>query len=124
MCVCTIAKSALFLTVRVMNIDLTTPIWSIDHVAAALGGLSVDRARKYTSSSAFPAPRAGFAKNLWLRADVLVWFAALPAADRRRSTRRQYSTSPKPVAVTHGIIERPASVPKRYSPRRKSGAVA
>jgi len=47
-----------------MNIDLQVPIWTIDHVAAALH-TSVDTAREYTYRTDFPAPKAPFARNLW-----------------------------------------------------------
>jgi hypothetical protein len=74
-------------------VDLAAPIWTIAHVAAGLH-LSVDRAREYTSSPAFPAPRAGFGRHLWLRQQVLDWFEGLPAgqshstAAARSRTRR------------------------------------
>jgi hypothetical protein len=71
-------------TDRAMDIDLSVPIWTIEHVAAALR-LSVDTAREYTYTPAFPAARAGFARHLWLREEVLAWFAALPAAEPRRA---------------------------------------
>jgi hypothetical protein len=87
-----------------MNIDLNAPIWAIDHLAEVLG-MSVDRAREHTYSPGFPAPRAGFSRNLWLRDEVLAWFAGLPAADRSLPTRRKAATkrpataaSPIPVA--------------------------
>jgi len=59
------------------NIDLQVPIWTIDHVAAALH-TSVDTAREYTYRTDFPAPKAPFARNLWARAEVLAWFHRLP----------------------------------------------
>ena len=49
-----------------MDINLSAPIWAIEHVAAALL-LEVDTAREYTSSPTFPAPKAGFARHVWLR---------------------------------------------------------
>ena len=61
------------------DVDLSAPIWAIEHVAAALH-LSVDTAREYTYRAGFPAAKAGFARNLWLREEVLAWFAELPAA--------------------------------------------
>ncbi len=63
-------------------VDLADPIWTIHHVAAGLH-LSVDRAREYTSSPTFPAPRAGFGRHLWLRQRVLDWFEALPDGQAR-----------------------------------------
>lgn len=41
-----------------MNIDLSIPIWTIEHVAAALH-LSVDAAREYTYLTGFPADKQG-----------------------------------------------------------------
>ena len=69
-----------------MSIDLSVPIWTIEHVAAALGNLSMDAAREYTYTAAFPSAKAGFARNLWLREEVLAWvrWAARQAATRRR----------------------------------------
>ncbi|WP_343921280.1 hypothetical protein [Nocardioides aestuarii] len=67
------AQLAAFRTDRVMNIDLSVPIWTIDHVAAALH-LEVDTAREYT-----------------YRDDVLTWFAALPTS-RRAAGRTSTST--------------------------------
>lgn len=64
------------------QVDLSDPIWAIEHVARTLH-LSVDRAREFTYSAAFPAPRAGFGRNLWLRSQVLDWFERLPEAPRR-----------------------------------------
>jgi hypothetical protein len=49
-----------------VNIDLSVPIWTIEHVAAALQ-LSVDTAREYTYRTDFPHPRAGFSRDLWTR---------------------------------------------------------
>jgi hypothetical protein len=51
--------------------DQSEPIWTIRHLVAALGNLSVDSAREFTYLDCFPKPRAGFARNLWLREDVL-----------------------------------------------------
>jgi len=59
-----------------MDINLSAPIWAIEHVAVALH-LEVDTAREYTSSPTFPAPKAGFARHLWLREEVLDWFRDL-----------------------------------------------
>jgi hypothetical protein len=63
-------------------VDLSQPIWTIEHVAAALH-LSVDRARECSYLTSFPAPRAGFSRHLWPREAVLDWFASLPAATGR-----------------------------------------
>lgn len=63
-------------------VDLADPIWTIHHLARTLH-LSVDRAREITYTAGFPAPRVGFSRNLWLRQEVLDWFAALPAGERR-----------------------------------------
>ncbi len=41
-----------------MNIDLSVPIWTIEHVAAALH-LRVDAAREYTYRKGLPAAKAG-----------------------------------------------------------------
>ena len=88
---CTHAFLSVVPTVQVMNIDLNAPIWAIDHLAAALG-VSIDTAREHTYSLTFPAARAGFSRNLWLREDVLTWFASLPAKDRDSSTRRNHAS--------------------------------
>lgn len=40
------------------------PIWTIEHVAVALH-LAVDTAREYAYRADFPAPKAGFTRNLW-----------------------------------------------------------
>ena len=55
-------------TVAAPPVDLADRIWRIQHVARALH-LSVDRARELTYSLAFPAPGAGFSRNLWSRTD-------------------------------------------------------
>jgi hypothetical protein len=47
-----------------MNIDLSAPIWAIEHVAEAFY-LSVDTAREHTYHHDFPAAKVGFARNLW-----------------------------------------------------------
>jgi hypothetical protein len=111
-----------FLTVPVMNIDLNAPIWAIDHVAAALH-VSVDSAREHTYSLTFPAARAGFSKNLWLREEVLLWFAGLPAVDRSRPDRRK---NPKAVVVAPSITPDadPVIAASTYKPRRKKAAAA
>ena len=43
-----------------MNIDLSAPIWAIEHVAEAFH-LSVDTAREHTYHHDFPAAKVGFA---------------------------------------------------------------
>ncbi|KAA1423554.1 hypothetical protein FE697_008120 [Mumia zhuanghuii] len=106
-----------------MNIDLNAPIWGIHHLADALG-LSADRAREHTYSPAFPAPKAGFASNLWLREDVLAWFAALPTTDRVRPAGRR----------NHPLVSKPAPAPapsepastkaKPYKPRARKAVAA
>lgn len=70
-----------------MTIDLTVPIWTIEHVAAALGSINVGAARGYTYTAGFPAAMQGFARNLWLREEVLAWFAGLPGRQRRGARR-------------------------------------
>jgi hypothetical protein len=74
-----------FRTDSPVNIDLSVPIWTIEHVAAAFH-LSVDAAREYTYRPDFPRPRDGFARNLWTRQEVLDWFAGLPPKPRGRAT--------------------------------------
>jgi hypothetical protein len=69
-----------------MNIELSRPIWDINHVADALF-VTIDRAREYTYRADFPAAKDGFAKNLWLREDVLDWFAGLQHRPAKRSAR-------------------------------------
>jgi hypothetical protein len=112
-----------------VNIDLSVPIWTIEHVAAALH-LSVDAAREYTYRTDFPRPRDGFARNLWTRQEVLDWFAGLPPKPRGRATvstatvartaSRPADTRPAsaPAASRRGA-DRPADAPKPYTPRRK-----
>lgn len=73
-----------------MNIDLQVPIWTIEHLAAALHA-SVDTAREYTYRADFPA-KAPFARNLWTREAVLAWFDQLPTRDRR-STKAATTTT-------------------------------
>ena len=82
------------------RVDLADPIWTIDHVASALH-LSVDRAREYTYSPAFPAPRAGFGRNLWARHAVLDWFDGLAAGPASRT----------------GTTARPARARRQFTPR-------
>jgi hypothetical protein len=91
-CVCTVASSLTLRTVPVMNIDLNSPIWTIEHVAAAFY-VSSDRAHKHSYSPGLPAPRNGFSRNLWLREKVLAWFAGLPPADRSCSKRQQHASA-------------------------------
>jgi hypothetical protein len=68
-----------------LPVDLSDPIWTIHHLARALH-LSVDRAREFTYTADFPAPRGGFSRNLWLRPEVLDWFATLPTGERRAAS--------------------------------------
>lgn len=74
-----------------MNIDLSVPIWTIEHVAAVLH-LSVDTAREYTYRPDFPAAKVGFARNLWLCEEVLAWFAQLPARAADSTDQRPANT--------------------------------
>ncbi len=78
------------------TVDLSVPIWTIDHVAAALH-LSVDTAREYTYLVDFPAPKAGFSRSLWLCEEVLDWFSRRPnrpASGRHRAHQRLRGRSP------------------------------
>jgi len=68
-----------------LPVDLSDPIWTIHHLAGALH-LSVDRARQFTYTADFPAPRAGFSRNLWPRQEVLDWFEKLPTGERRAAS--------------------------------------
>ena len=99
-----------------MNIDLQVPIWTIEHVAAALHA-SVDTAREYTYRTDFPAPKAPFARNLWARAEVLAWFDQLPTRDRR-STRAVTITTKvanlKPTKTSNTSTGRTTAVPARF----------
>jgi hypothetical protein len=109
------AVLARFPTDSPVNIDLSVPIWTIEHVAAALH-LEVDTAREYTYREDFPRPRAGFAKNLWTRAEVLDWFAELAPKPRGRatvSTAAVVRTAPRPAGT------RPASAPAGTQSRRR-----
>jgi hypothetical protein len=120
-----------------MHIDLSAPIWAIEHVAAALH-LEVDTAREYTYRADFPAPRAGFSRNLWTREKVLAWFSGLPPKPRgraktggatgtistatvARSTSRPANTRPAsaPAGTRPANAPRPITAPKPYTPRRK-----
>lgn len=131
-------------TDRLMNIDLSVPIWTIDHVAAALH-LKVDTAREHTYRGDFPAAKDPFAQNLWLREEVLAWFANLPPADRRLKRTRPTSTgtvasrAPKPRQLTReqetiaaqlltgtdprtttaDLYNLPSSTAKSYKPRSR-----
>ena len=120
-----------FRTDSPVNINLSVPIWTIEHVAAALH-LSVDAAREYTYLPDFPRPRAGFSKNLWSRTEVLDWFAGLPPRPRGRagngtvSTATAARTAPRPADTRPASAPdvtrpggRPAGAPKPYRPRQK-----
>jgi hypothetical protein len=85
----------------------------------------VDTAREYTHRADFPAAKGGFARNLWLREQVLAWFAAQPPADRahrptpttgtqaRRATRTATVNAPTATAARRTAS---ASAPGRVSP--------
>jgi hypothetical protein len=93
------AVLAAFRTDSPVNIDLSVPIWTIEHVAAAFH-LSVDAAREYTYREDFPRPRDGFSRNLWTRQEVLDWFAGLPPKPRGRTGRGKGTPSTATVART------------------------
>jgi hypothetical protein len=127
------AVLAAFRTDSPVNIDLSVPIWTIEHVAAAFH-LSVDAAREYTYREDFPRPRDGFSRNLWTRQEVLDWFAGLPPKPRgragrgkgtpstatvARTTLRPASTRPAPAPAGTRPGGRPAGAPKPYTPRQK-----
>jgi hypothetical protein len=112
-----------------VNIDLSVPIWTIEHVAAAFH-LEVDTAREYTYRESFPRPRAGFSRNVWTREEILAWFTALPGKPRGRGGRGTVSTATVVRTATPRTTEtrpagtrpaggRPAGAPKPYTPRRK-----
>jgi hypothetical protein len=107
-----------------MIIDLSDPICTIDHVAAAVH-VSVDTAREYTYRADSPAPRTGFSRNLWPRAAVLAWFDGLPPRARRatRPAATGRPDVPRPVAGPRAApTVRPTPAPvrlKRYSPRAR-----
>jgi hypothetical protein len=122
-----------FRTDSPVNIDLSVPIWTIEHVAAACH-LSVDAAREYTYRTDFPRPRAGFSRNLWTRQEVLDWFAGLAPKPRGRARRGTGTVSTATVARTTARPAdtrpastpagprpggRPAGAPKPYTPRQK-----
>jgi hypothetical protein len=86
------AVLAAFRTDSPVNIDLSVPVWTIEHVAAALH-CSVDAAREHTYRADFPRPRAGFSKNLWTRTEVLAWFDALPPRPPGRAGNGAVSTA-------------------------------
>lgn len=100
-------------------VDLAVPIWTIEHVAAALH-LSVDRAREYTYLPSFPAPRAGFTRNLWARQGVLDWFQLLPSAGRRTvnsGTAARGATRGAAPASVGRPAGRPPQARRSYRPR-------
>jgi hypothetical protein len=99
----------------------------------------VNAAREYTYRPDFPRPRAGFSKHLWVREDVLDWFAGLPPKPRGRagngtvSTATVARTAAPRSTETRPAVNRPAAIPagtrpaggrpagarKPYTPRRK-----
>ena len=98
-----------------MNIDLQVPIWTIEHLAAALHA-SVDTAREYTYRTDFPAPKAPFARNLWTREEVLAWFDQLPTRERRSTTAVTTTTKVanlKPTKTSKASTASTAAVPPR-----------
>jgi hypothetical protein len=99
-----------------MDIALSVPIWTIHHVAAALP-LKEDTAREYTYTPAFPAARAGFSRNLWLREDVLAWFAGLPAAEAGGLRRRARGTATAAPAPSAPEVAQPSRPRRSYKPR-------
>ncbi len=109
-----------------MPINLSDPIWTIEHVAAAFD-LSVDTAHEHTYRPGFPVPKDGFSKNLWRREDVLAWFAELPGRPRRRS--RPTNTAGAATGAATGSMQpgtaaaRPASPAapgvRSYKPRSR-----
>ena len=116
-----------------MNIDLSVPIWTIEHVAAAFH-LSVDAAREYTYGTT-SRPRAAFSRHLWTRQEALARIDELPTKPRSHAGKGTVSTaavartaSPRstetcrPSAAPAGTRPaggRPAGAPKPYTPRRK-----
>src|SRR3954454_4476688 len=115
------AVLAAFRTDSPVNIDLSVPVWTIEHVAAALH-CSVDAAREHTYRADFPRPRAGFSKNLWTRTEVLAWFDALPprppgrAGNGAVSTATVARTAPRPAGT------RPAAPPATSGARHQRRA--
>jgi hypothetical protein len=105
-----------------MNINLQVPIWTIEHVAAALH-TSVDTAREHTYCTGFPAPKTPFAKNLWEREAVLAWFAGLPTRDRRSTKHVKNTTKAGHHKPAERTAPQPTGVPatkptlKSYKPR-------
>lgn len=91
------------------------------------------RAREYTYGAGFPEPRAGFAPNLWLREEVLAWFAGQQPKPRCRgknanakgttSTATVARIAPRPADTrpvsSPSAAARPAATPKPYKPKRK-----
>jgi hypothetical protein len=104
-----------------MNPNLEVPIWTIQHVAAALH-LEVDTAREYTYRPDFPAPAAPFSMNLWLREEVLTWFAELPKRDRKAAGTRNTTKPGRPTAAGVAAANAdPAPIVRAYTPRKKAG---
>ena len=119
------AVRAGFRTDSPVNIDLSVPIWTIEHVAAAFH-LEVDTAREYTYRADFPRPRAGFSRHLWNREEVLAWFTALPGKPRGRGGRATVSTATLARTAAPRTTETrpagsgPTSAAHRGSPQRRS----
>ena len=89
-------------------LDLSSPVYAIESIALLLH-VSVDTARQYTYRKDFPAPRVLGARNLWMREDVLAWFAALP--------RR---TKDVAIAETADVVDATPLVTKPKSLRRRT----
>lgn len=99
------------------RIDLTDPVWTIQHLSACLH-VSVDTAREYTYREDFPGSHFLGARLLWDREDVLSWFRCLPsqtAADRRRR-----ETGPAAPATGTAPVLRPAGTYRPRSSRRRA----
>ena len=80
-----------------MDINLSDPIWTIEHVAAAFHP-QLDTAREYTYKKTFPGARAGFSRSLWPREEVLAWFRGHPAKQppTNTGTRKPKAYKPRP----------------------------
>lgn len=101
-----------------MTPNLDQPIWTIDHVSAALH-VSVDTAREYTYRTDFPRPKAPFHAHLWCREAVLAWFRSLP--DKPQTERRQALPTPAPSGadVPQGTPPARTQPAGKYKPRRR-----
>jgi hypothetical protein len=93
--------------------DLSLPVYTIESIAILLH-VSVDTARQYTYRKDFPAPRVLGARNLWVREEVLAWFAALPRRTKRLAGAEAEAVDQAP------LVTKPKSLRRRHSSVRSA----